>query len=387
MVASGCSQRLESGYGRCTGTGREGINGLSAFASMLQQAGHDVTVATRLTYDLYDADCIIWAPNAFAPPSDETRSFLDDWLDTSGSHLIFIGREYDAFPYYFECAASVVDDSRQQATYRSQAEAAEAIFEEIVAGLPEKATCSWYTVRRKGKRHIMRNAAGSPQLLRGVAKNNVHLELYAEWSPPKDAEILLTVGPERLPFVFRSPVARPWGDMFEDVWHAPDMTDSSAWSEHDRLENVAYRWVIANGSFLFNVPLVDHENRRLAANLINALGDEPLKIVILETNTTDVPIGEAATSESPGIFRAYPLNWILVHWTIVAVLALFMRFPIFGKPRDLATTGSTDFGQHVAALADLLRRTRDEAFAQECVDIWLARSKRQKVPDGAPPKK
>ncbi|RMF90563.1 MAG: hypothetical protein D6741_16785, partial [Planctomycetota bacterium] len=341
------------------------------------------TVRTRLSYDLYEADCIIWAPDAFSPPSEETRKFLDDWLDISGYHLIFIGREYSAFPYYYESVATVVDDSRQQAVYQAEAETQAAIFGTVVESLPQKEECPWYSVHRTGRRRVLRRVDGSPQLLRGVDRNNVHLELYAQWKPPEDAEILLTAGPDNAPFVFRTPIesdpASLWG---------PLEADEGGTSDSPLLEEAppTYRWVIANGSFLFNVPLVDHENRRLAANLIDALGDEPLNIVILETKTTDVPIGDETTqSESPGIFRAYPLNWILIHWTAVAVLVLFMRYPLFGKPQDLTTKASTDFGQHVVALADLLRRTRDAAFAQECVDLWLSRRKRQKIAEGSPP--
>ena len=71
---------------------------------MFEQAGHNVyswgTLSPRLETR---ADCIVWFPDDFEPPSDEVRHWLENWLfDRPGRTLIYVGRDFDAAPWYWE---------------------------------------------------------------------------------------------------------------------------------------------------------------------------------------------------------------------------------------------------------------------------------------------
>ena len=73
----------------------------------------------------------------------------------------------------------------------------------------------------------------------------------------------------------------------------------------------------------------------------------------------------AAAPTGMEIFNIWPTNWILLHLAAVGVIFCFSRWPIFGRPKTCETAGGSDFGRHVDALAKLLKRTRDRAYAME----------------------
>jgi hypothetical protein len=134
--------------------------------------------------------------------------------------------------------------------------------------------------------------------------------------------------------------------------------------------------VIANGSFLLNLPLVNHEHRKLARNLIDEVGSGGTA-VFLESGHGGPPIRDRDPSPDPptglGIFLIWPLNWILLHLSAAGILFCLARWPIFGRPQPLAPEPLSDFGKHVAALAELIERTGDQAFACARVQQWRER--------------
>ncbi len=45
------------------------------------------------------ADCIVWFPDDFQPPSKKVRHWLEQWLsEAAGRTLIYVGRDFDAAP-------------------------------------------------------------------------------------------------------------------------------------------------------------------------------------------------------------------------------------------------------------------------------------------------
>ncbi len=166
---------------------------------------------------------------------------------------------------------------------------------------------------------------------------------------------------------------------------------------------------VANGSFLLNAMLVNHEHRKLAGKLIDAVGPGGLDVVFLESGQIkidesaidpdiapmpfstsggsysrndardrDVEGTQAPGEREPPIRRAdpspqtpnglelllvWPTNWILLHFALIGILFCFWKLPIFGLPRPEETAGAADFGRHIDAVAALLRRTADRKYA------------------------
>ena len=118
--------------------------------------------------------------------------------------------------------------------------------------------------------------------------------------------------------------------------------------------------MVANGSFLLNAMLVNHEHRKLAGKLIDCIGRRRSSGGVSgERARRAAPLRKGALRASPRawrIFHAWPTNWILLHLAAVGIVFCFARWPIFGRPREPAREAVADFGKHIDALAELLAR-------------------------------
>ncbi len=124
--------------------------------------------------------------------------------------------------------------------------------------------------------------------------------------------------------------------------------------------------VIANGSWLLNLPLVNHEHRKLAGRLTDACGP-PGRVCFLESGRGGPRISESDT-QLPLMLRAFtvwPVNAILLHLTLLGILFCFCVYPIFGRARSLPPDSTSDFGKHVSAVGDLLEQGGNAADAQQ----------------------
>ena len=145
------------------------------------------------------------------------------------------------------------------------------------------------------------------------------------WFPPEDFEVLLDT--EVGPIVSR---------------HTPPYSEDSQII------------LVENGSFLLNLPLMNHEHRKLAGELVAAVG-EGRSVVFLESGPGGPPIDPPPTDSSLWtLFQGWPLGAILLQLGVVGIIFCFARWPIFGRPKQPAGASTTDFSYHVAAVGELL---------------------------------
>ena len=196
----------------------------------------------------------------------------------------------------------------------------------------------------------MKTLEGDAAWLDGVDGTKTDIELRSRISPPQTAEVLLRSGRDVL-------VSRRTGRRGQLI-------------------------VVANGSFLLNLPLVNHEHRKLASKLIDAIGPPRKTVVFLESEPGGPAIRDddpaAAASTGLEIFNLWPTNWILLHLAAVGVFFCFSRWPIFGRPKTREVENGSDFGRHVDALAEMLKRSRDRAYAMERIFNYRQRAEREK---------
>ncbi|MBN2024172.1 MAG: hypothetical protein JW809_15420 [Pirellulales bacterium] len=337
-LLAGCGKELQSDYGRRRGpAGDKSVNGTGVLADMFKNAGHTVSGWHRLSPRLHQrADCIVWFPDDFAPPSADVRAWLEDWLtDQPGRTLIYIGRDFDAARWYWERIRPDVPLEQREAFDRRLSEArAEATSRR--QAMPASEDCEWFTAEQAHPKRRVTTLGGDPEWTAGIDPAGLDIELEGRLLPGKYATVLLESEGDML--VSREPFYQ--GQLI----------------------------VVANGSFLLNVPLVNREHRKLAGKLIDAVGPAPRRVVFLESAAGGPTIAEKDDfSWGPSalaIFRVWPTNWILVHLVVVGVLFCGWRFPIFGAPFEPESEGRSDFGRHVEAVARLLRHTGDAPYAE-----------------------
>lgn len=337
LLLAGCQPELQTYYGQRKGPMSDrSVNGTAAFSEMFEHRGHTVFSWSRLSPRLRKrADVIVWFPNDFKPPSRDVREWLERWLSAAPHRtLIYVGRDFDAAPWYWATAAPLAQAS-QASEYQVRQSLAQADFRSERGSLPASEDCDWFTLDSQPASRRVRTLQGEPEWLDGVDPAQAAIHLYSRLVPPDEAEVLLRS--EKDVLVSRQPVGQ------------------------------SQLIVVANGSFLLNAMLVNHEHRKLANQLITEVGPPAQNVCFLESYSGGPTIH--SDDSWPGmptgmeIFHIWPTNWILLHLAIVGILFCFSRYPIFGRPRQREAEAPSDFGRHIHALGDLLERSGDTAYA------------------------
>jgi hypothetical protein len=343
---------LPTAYGRRRGgdAGRS-VNGTAVLAEMFRKQGSRVTTIGRFSPKLDDADVIVWIPNDFKPPTNDQREWLEEWLKQGKDRtVVYVGRDYNAAIDYWERMMPQTPlEQADEAVFR-QAEA-RAAWEAARSKMPEHEYARWFTARRDEKPRKVDQLSGPWAEGIDVKKTDIHLEgllqvptaadrTSSDPELPAEMETLLGSGADAI-------VTR--------------VTDSKDFGEKGQVI------VIANGSFVLNYPLVNHEHRKLAAKLIEECKARN-SVVFVESGPGYPKIltkEPSAAAPSPlELLKVWPLNAILVHLTVLGIVICLARSPIFGRPRELPADSPADFGKHVAALGKLLARTKDRNYAQ-----------------------
>lgn len=347
LLGSGCREDIQTGYGLRKSYASESVNGTGVLGEMFEQAGHRVLSWSTLTPKLRErADVIVWFPNDFEVPPVAVRQWLEEWLDGAGARwspdgssrprtLIYVGRDFDAAPLYWSKIRRLAPaDQRAEIDQRK----AKALNDYLNArpAQPGLQDARWFTLDPNAKTRQVRRIQGDSQWTEGIDPAKLEIELRSRFKPSEYAEVLLESD----------------GDM---------LVSEESW-DNGRLI------VVTNGSFLLNLPLVNHEHRKLAGQLVTEVGPAPQTVVFLESYAGGPPIRDTDPSLSPPtgleIFNLWPTSWILLHLAAAGIIFCFARWPIFGIPLEPEPAGLSDFGKHVDALGELYGRTGDESFAR-----------------------
>jgi hypothetical protein len=364
VAACGCGKSSENDETLRSDYGEHGaerfsssVNGLTVLADMFADAGQTVSIRQKLSTVLKDAaDVIVWAPDDFNVPDPDTCNQLDVWLrDKENRTLIYIGRDFDARPAYWRKIIAQAPPA-DRASYQQELDEAEAAFLAQRSARPERAVCSWFELDGQAVHRDIQSLDGP--WTEEIDASKVEIELNSRLVPSNGAEILLADGEDavlvsRRTFSCLNPKVR--------------------WLPGRHVSNLL---VVANGSFLFNMPLVNHEHRKLAGRLIDAVGRSKHVVVLDSQNHHPISHGDGDNSpdQTPrsmlDIFDVWPLSAILVQWGILIVALCFSKWPIFGPPRDPPAPPASDFGRHVEALGAAMAVTRDAAYAQSRVQQY-----------------
>lgn len=347
-LCAGCKEPLRTEYGDPSARGTQSVNGTSVFAELMRRAGHKVSSTYRLTPRVRKrAGVIVWAPDDFGPPKDDVRRWFEHWLDDNYGHtLIYVGRDYDAAITYWSTVLPTLDpkseEAREMRIDLASARAKQAVKRQD-AITKQKGRVErfddyepWFTLDHTAKSQRVTQVDGEERWTGGFDVNKAELELNTQLDPDFDAEVLLETAAGE-PLV----TTMPW--------------------------NSGKLILVANGSFLLNMPLVNHEHRKLGGQLIDELGNSPREVVFLASDESGPTVSDTDEAMRSGleILTIPPFNLILLHLSIVGIIFAFARWPIFGVARPWNDEHVGDFGRHVAALGRLLRLTRNQGYAHE----------------------
>lgn len=392
--AIGCGGAdIATTYGQRRGAaGGPSVNGTAVFSGMFEEAGHRVITWRRLSPKLEQADTIVWFPDDFQPPTLEQRQFLENWLDgQSGRTVIYVGRDYDAETDYWRQLQAVAPPDQVMEVTRRMA-TARAVHDAARARMPDAEAADWFTLWRDEPHRQVKTIEGPWSA--DIDVDDTKIELNARLGIPSESE--------------------------QQAWHDRDAYLDRDRPEFTRLlsskgEPLVTRvtiddWqnskliLVTNGSFLLNLPLINHEHRKLAGKLVSECS--PGRVVFLESGyggptvfdqepDTQMPTGFAA-------FTVWPIGFILIHGAVWGILLCVALYPIFGRARGKADSQDTmavalgsmglagihasssapasvvkaNFGKHIDALGELLELSQDRQYARDRVTYYHEHVKR-----------
>lgn len=366
--------RIETVYGHRVGLGQASVNGTAALSGMFESAGHRVFTWRRLSSKLETADTIVWFPDCFKPPQSEERRFLEQWLVGDANRtLIYVGRDYNAAPEYWQMMQGRVAPDQYREYVRREAGAL-ASHNADRAEMPTKEYAGWFTAQRGSYRRKAKNLTSASGWLDGVDTEQTQILLQGDLQIPTDKDVRQQQKQLRSRGSDETVPKRRQNEVLLSSDDTPiiSVVRDSRWRGSKII-------VVTNGSFLLNLPLVNKEHRKLAGKLINEC-NPPGQVAFLETDANGATIFESSESSNPNgleVFTVWPMNAISLHFVAIGIATCFLLWPIFGRPKGEAHEPASDFYKHVVALGNMLERTRDEEFARNRVAHYLQLTHRE----------
>lgn len=391
MLIAGCGRdELDTRYGRHRLTGESAsVNGTDVLAGMFTEAGHDVHFRrTLVTSEMENADIVVWTPDSDAAPSDEVCEWFDTWLtEYSGRTLVYVGRDFNAGAIYYDFlnkhrlrlkGKTTAGPKQPEQSKSKQAEVKkDAPMAKPVAKSEPAAEAKSEVTKDKdvGEDTTKGEAADKTSSKKDDKKSDEDEDerrdsIWFKYQPGDVKQVRTLGGPwaqgidaAKSEIELRTRLV-PHEDVEELLTSEGDLIVSSESKSHWDESQIIY---VDNGSFLLNLPLVNHEHRELAGKLVAATG-EPGHVVFLESGKGGPPIDPPHTDNSVWtLFAAWPLGVMLLQLAAVGVLYCFAKWPIFGRPQQAPPDSAADFTKHVTAVGQLLARTKDRQFALERV--------------------
>ena len=357
--------RLPVRYGQRGGQGRVSLNGTSAFARLLQEYDLDVQSASRLTPRIDRYDVLFWFPDSDREDYAEEQERLEEWLRSgTDRRLIIVGRHYDAtIDYLTQIGQS--QDSEQGLDYRRRL--AEAVSVSHLESLKQQETyfdgwVEWTPGSRRRSSQL-----GGPWAT-GLENANLTTSRYPNIPSAEDQKS----HPTRSYEVKLEADGEPFAVAIQDsLWNGGEVI------------------VVSNGSFILNYGLTDERNRQVVANMLDDLDFEDYfwGALFLESDEAGLPVMQREESGQKTMWdwmTEWPFSFFIPHFLVLGILIYFVFYPIFGRPKNLALPSSTDFGQHVEALGELMEKTRDRAYAIQHINHYHEQTKSDSRGLGSP---
>ncbi len=375
LLLAGCGDRkISYQYGKASGTS---INGLTLFADMLDEKGHNVGIQRRLSRRLERAQTIIWAPDNEEPLDKKNVGWLEDWLIQEQRVLIVIGRTYDADVQYFK---QLAENSSPEEYYRRRRQYNDKLasgYDTWISNADEEKI--WWYSENAGPSHPQEIAGPWAQ---GVDASKA--DLFSETlfkpldeyskkpiSPKKDEEDYLW-DPESFSIdSFRGGTLQQRNLLVADG--EPFAFELNPEWDDARQHRLI---LVSNASFLLNLPLATNSENQVLANHV---ADECVGNVVILESDSSLPISDSLDQQqdTKSWIVQKPLCYIAPHLLFWGVLYCFVFFPIFGRPRKIRFHPAKSFGSHVDAVGEIVRRTGDRKWAKKRVEEYLQRSSKQ----------
>ncbi len=422
----GCAEQLPTKYGNSTGpVGQQSINGFGALRDSLIASGWSTRKLTTLSDRMNGLDAVVWMPSVLTSPRPNEMLWLADWLRQRPRTLVYVLCDPGSESDYWETMASEVDAEQKTEYERRAAEHLSKVMTEFTWGTrpqPLLVDHRWFSTRYRPLQvpfwEILPHDPASdsitpPSPFSNSQPKNARKKIPA---PPSAGPVpgineidgdeyfetdwlrfeTLVASDDGVPLAVRLTSnpnqTRVWqkyqdraaGTLSDaDAPRIPDSTfgpgpnsvTPQTTGTPTGMIGESEVIVIAGGALVNNFAILKYERpqgRELVRRLITEMGqlavNDPPRAGLIHSDSGGLKIDSEDEKPSVGLgsewLTIWPISLVTLHLALIGVIACLVMLPIFGRARRDRDESSSDFADHIRAVAQLMRRTGGEATAR-----------------------
>jgi hypothetical protein len=422
----GCAEELPTKYGNSTGpVGQQSINGFGALRDSLIASGWSTRKLTTLSDRMNGLDAVVWMPNVLISPRPDEMLWLADWLRQRPRTLVYVLCDPGSESDYWETMSSQVDAGQKSEYERRAAEHLSKVMTEFTWGTrpqPLLVDHRWFSTRYRPLQvpsweilphdpasdsitppspfpHSQPEAArkkrpASPSAgpVSGIDEIDGDEYFEADWlrfetlvasEDGVPLAIRLTSNPNQTRVWHRYEDRVAAGAFDSDAPVIPDSTfgpgpnsvTPQATGTPTGMIGQSEVIVIAGGALINNFAVLKYERpqgrelvRRLITEMAQRTVNDPPRAGLIHSDSGGLEIDSEDEKPSVGLgsewLTIWPISLVTLHMALIGVIACLVMLPIFGRARRDRDEASSDFADHIRAVAQLMRRTGGEATAR-----------------------
>ena len=383
----GCGRGLNIEYGQSRGVaGDQSINGFGVLRRTYQNSGWTTREVNRLNDRLSKVNAIVWLPQYRDSLYDDATLWFDTWLGEETRTLVYIVPDDGCEIRYYEAARQLAPND-QQLEYRRRIARLES--DQLINRLGEESapTNGWFSLERLADTTTVGsggqwNVGASDQQPNSPTGQFVGdaLVSYKVISAPAAASsgsTSTTVTPPSAAF----PKWHQYAASTVEVEHTTLLSANDGSPVIVRV--TADKWgdskliVVGSGSLLCNFSMTTPQGQAIASQLIAETNIQPGAVGFLTTDYSGAPVSdvdpEINAMTGTELFKVWPLSLIMLHLAAIGFIACMILLPIFGRPQEVQSATSSDFADHLDAVALLMNKSGGEEFARRRVSDYMRR--------------
>ncbi len=394
FILPGCGAALRTDYGKSRGiSGDKSINGFGVLRRAYAREGWATRDVARLNQRLKNVDAVVWTPSYRDTLHADATAWFDQWLSEKTRTLVYVIPDGGCDREYFELARQSAPP-QQQLEYRRRI--ARLTTDKLLERLRDEAIAhnGWFQAQRLDDGMTL----GATGAWASALKTKSAAKLPPGAGPFLSYEVVpvpQTIGQPT------SPPTTPPNPALPNATPAPPIAVgptppqvSGVKVQHRKLlaaedgspaiiEIHADEWgdskiiVIGSGSLLCNYTLASPPGQAIAQQLIASTAKSPGMVGFIASDYRGVSVSEnddeinAMTGME--ILTVWPLNLITIHLAMIGFIACLVMFPIFGRPSTGEEPSSSDFSDHLDAVASLMHKSGGENYARQRVSEYMKR--------------
>lgn len=394
LLLTGCS-RFHTDYGESDGVkGNQSLNGFGALRESFEESVALVdsvkgdsppSIKTfdiaRLSSRAKRFEAIVWLPKSWPPINEPAvTSWMDRWLREKDRTIVFVVPDGGSTEAYFRSAADLAPPT-QRLEYRRRL--ARQINERLLADGSRRDVriTNWFRADALPYRVILPNRRIADYDLspppgpktdadESDTTDDVELVEMDQGELFEEIEALLDEGgmAEEEPAV---KIARKATFSFDPIkqesvsLESRDRTLTTLASIQHPKWNQSQVLVVASGGLLTNFAMTEQPaielSQQIQSEIRRTAGSEEdtIEIAFLSSGRMPIPISTAKpgvpTATGMELLTTWPLSLVTMHGIFLGVVMCLMLLPAFGRARKVTYNRTTHFGNHLSAMATLMR--------------------------------